>query len=361
MGRQILENLRAKIQNGAYQPGQQFPPEMELARTLGVSRGTLRQALQVLVEEGLLERIPGKGTFLSAGDAPAFDRPARSKLVAILVPSLRDKLSSDMISGAECVVRQQGYSLIFCQSNHDLEIEKEQILQLMKQEVSGILLFPIAVPDETQYLQPLKEQEVPLVAIDRHIPGKVTPAVMADHYGGAYQATQHLLDLGHRRVVCIHSLTLATSVSERVRGYEQAMRDANLLPYAPVPVLGKSTLEADLTPPMLGEAELALVEHMLGVKEPPTAVFCINDFAAIGVSRYFLGKGLRIPEDIAVVGFDDSPFAPFAPVPLTSIAQSGYEIGQKAAEVLFELLSDPQTPVGTVFVPTKLVIRKSSG
>jgi DNA-binding LacI/PurR family transcriptional regulator len=356
-----LESLRGEIRNGAYQPGQQIPPEMELAKTMGVSRGTLRQAMQVLVEEGLLERIPGKGTFLSARGSPDAERSARSKLVAILVPSLRDKLSSDMISGAERVVRQQGYSLVFCQSNHDLEIEKEQIQHLLEQAVSGILLFPTASPGEADSIWPVKTQGVPVISIDRHIPGASTPSVMADHYGGAYQATKHLLALGHRRVVCIHNLTLATSVSERVRGYEQAMRDANLLPYAPVPVLGKSTLEADVAPPVLSEAELALVEHMLGVAEIPTAVFCINDFIAIGVMRYFLGRGMRIPDDMAVVGFDDSPFAPFAPVPLTSVAQSGYEIGNKAAEVLFGLLANPQAEVGTVFVPTKLVIRKSSG
>jgi GntR family transcriptional regulator of arabinose operon len=361
MGHQVLESLRVKIQNGAYQPGQQIPPEMELARTLGVSRGTLRQALQVLVDEGLLERIPGKGTFLNTEGTLLSERTARSKLMAILVPSLRDKLSSDMISGAERVVRQQGYSLIFSQSNHSPVIEREQILQLVKQEVSGIMLFPIAVPEEAQFVLDLKNQGVPVVSIDRHIPGADTPAVMADHYGGAYQATKHLLELGHRRIVCINNLTLATSVSERVRGYEQAMRDANLLPYAPVPVLGKSTLEADAAPPIISEGELALVEHMLGVKEKPTAIFCINDFIAIGVMRHCLEKGLRIPEDMAVVGFDDSPFAPFTQVPLTTVAQSGFEIGRKAAEVLFGLLSSPQTAARTVCVPTRLVIRKSSG
>jgi DNA-binding LacI/PurR family transcriptional regulator len=184
---------------------------------------------------------------------------------------------------------------------------------------------------------------------------------MSNNFEGAYQATGHLLGLGHRRVACISNLTLASSVSERIRGYEQAMRDANLLPYAPVPLLGKSTLEADAAPPELTREELIFVDHMLGVRERPTGVFCVNDFIAIGVINHFLACGVRVPEEVAVVGFDDSPFAPLARVSLTSVAQSGAEIGKKAAEALFDQIAGQPVVEPTLLLPTRLVVRRSSG
>ena len=357
---QIAEDLRNKIRDGFYKTNERLPPEIVLAESLGVSRGTIRQALQNLVEEGLLERIPGKGTFVTTPAAAIAGRLHRSRLVGMVVPSLRDKLSTDMIGGAEAALRQRGYSLVFCHSEHSVDIEKEQIQQLITQNVRGIILFPIASPEEAEMVHHLVSLGIAIVSIDRHIPGCFTPTVMSENYQGAYLATKHLLDLGHQRVACISNLTPATSVSERIRGYEQAMRDANLLPYAPIPLLGKSTLEADSTPPVLSAEELKFVEHMLGVQKRPTGIFCINDFIAIGVMRYFLSKGVRIPEDIAIVGFDDSPFASFAPVPLTTVAQFGAEIGRQAAEVLFAMLSGKPFAEETILLPTRLVVRSST-
>jgi LacI family transcriptional regulator len=251
-----------------------------------------------------------------------------------VVPSLRDQLSIDMISGAERALRLHGYSLVFCHSDHELEVEKKQVQQLLSQQVRGIILFPLGFAQEADLVRGVLNQGVPVIAIDRQVLGVGIPTVQADNFTGAYAAVRHLLDLDHRRIACISNSTVLTSVLERVKGYEQAIRDANLLPYAAVPLLGPSSLLADETPLDIGADEFRLVEHMLHVDERPTALFCINDFAAIGVMRNLIAMGIRIPADLAVVGFDNSPFAPYAPVPLTSVAQPAAEIGAQAAQAV---------------------------
>jgi DNA-binding LacI/PurR family transcriptional regulator len=354
----IAADLRTKIQAGEYAPGAQFPTETDLSARLHISRGTVRQALQVLVNEGLVERIAGKGTFIKPGGKAA--ETSASRLVGMVVPSLRDRLSVDMISGAERALRQQGYSLVFSHSDHDPAVEIKQIGQMISQQVRGIILFPLGFAQESDLVHGAQAQGVPVVAIDRQVPGMRIPTVQADNFGGAYSAVRHLHDLGHRRIACVTNSSTLTSVLERVRGYEQAMRDANLLPYAAVPLLGASTLMADATPPELEPGELMLVEHMLGVAEPPTAVFCINDFAAIGVMRRLLALGVAVPGGIAVAGFDNSLFAPYAPVPLTSVAQPAVEIGAKAAQEVVAVIQGGVSPDEVICLPTRLVVREST-
>lgn len=355
---QILDDLRKKIQSGQIHPGDKLPPEVLLAQDWNVSRGTIRQAMQQLVNEGLLNRIPGKGTYITFPEQEITAAPRR--LIGIVVPSLQDNLSAELIKGAEQSLRQAGYSLIFCHSDHELAVEETQVQQLLSQGVSGVILFPLAQPEETALVQSILQLGIPVVAIDRHIPGTAVPTILADNFGGAYAAVQHLLQLGHQRITCIINTISLSSVEQRFRGYEQAMRDANLLPYAPIPLLGASTILADTSPPVLSPAELRWVDHMLQVKERPTALFCINDFAAIGVMRHLLELGISIPDEMAVAGFDNSPFAPFAPVPLTSVAQPGAEIGARAAETLLAAVAGHPIHPATILLPTHLVIRSST-
>jgi LacI family transcriptional regulator len=203
-------------------------------------------------------------------------------------------------------------------------------------------------------------QGVPVIAIDRQVLGVRIPTVQADNFAGAYSAVRHLLDLGHRRIACISNSTVLTSVLERVKGYEQAMRDANLLPFAAVPLLGSSSLLADAMPLDIGADEFRLVEHMLHVDGRPTALFCINDFAAIGVMRHLVAMGIRIPAGMAVAGFDNSPFALYAPVPLTSVAQPAVEIGAQAAQAVVAAIQGGAGADEVICLPTRLVIRAST-
>lgn len=357
---QIIDTLRHNIESGMYQPGDQFPTEMELAGEFGVSRGTLRRALQVLVDQGVLRRIAGKGTFVKPAGSAGTNVSGRSTLVGIAIPEIHDPLSSSLINGAQRVLHENGYSLIFCNLEGNPNTEREQFERLRLHRVAGVVLFPLSIPGELELLHELRASKTPVVLVDRQVAGFATSSVMADHFQGARDGVKHLLDLGHQRIACITHPVPASSVQERVRGYEQAMRAAGLLPYAAVSVLGLGAKTEQNTPPFYTADEMKLVDHMLGVRERPTAVFCVNDYLAIGVMRHVLAKGIRVPDDLAIVGFDNNPFAELAPVPLTTSAQPATEIGMKAVEVLLQYVDGKPVSDEPIRLPTQLIVRASS-
>ena len=204
--------------------------------------------------------------------------------------------------------------------------------------------------------------DIPLVLIDRHLPNVALDTVIADNYNGAYEAVTYLQSLGHRRIGCISQQpsALVSSAVERMQGYEQAMRDADLLPLATI-MAGVGSRTAGNVLPTISSEEMKFVDHMLKIPDRPTAVFCINDFVALSVLRHALSLGVRVPEDLAIVGFDDIPFAQLASVPLTTVAQPKLKIGMKAAELLLAQIAGTPLQKQTYRLPTQLVERESTG
>ncbi|MEM8534773.1 MAG: GntR family transcriptional regulator, partial [Chloroflexota bacterium] len=302
---QLVRVLRHQISTGTYMSGDRLPPETELATQFSISRGTVRQAMDVLVNQGLLERVAGKGTFVTAPE----QRP-RSQLIGIVVPYLLDSLTSAILQGAESVLRRRGYSLIFCHSEGNLDLERHQIERLQREGVCGLLLFPLATAAESVMLKQLLPNDFPLVLIDRRIPDLQAASVFIDNFGGAYRTVEHLISLGHRRIVCVSLPDQPSSIVERTQGYEQAMRDAGILPLASMPLALHKDRPPDNGIPTYADDEMAPITKLLSIEEPPTALFCINDFVALGVMQRVLAHGLSIPHDIAIAGFDDIAIAP---------------------------------------------------
>lgn len=350
---QLADHFRRQIDTGVWRAGNRLPPEIEITSQLGVSRGTVRQAMDLLVDQGLLQRTPGKGTFVTIPEA----RP-RTRLIGIVVPFLRDSLTTDILRGAESVLRRNGYSLILCHSEGDPQLEQDQIERLLRDHVSGLILFPVATPDEPAMLGRLLPARLPLVLIDRRVPGLAADYVLSDNSGGAYRAVEHLLSLGHRRIACVSSADQPSSVVDRIHGYQQALRDAGILPLATVTIAPGGPSSAEV--PAYSVAALAPIDLVLGVSEPPTALFCVNDFLALGVMQHALARGLRVPRDLAIVGFDDIALAPYMPVPLTTVAQPKYELGVRAAQTLIDQIAGAAQAGRDIVLPTNLVIRSST-
>lgn len=351
---QLADQLRQQIITGAWPAGYRLAPELELAAQLGVSRGTVRQAMDLLVDQGLLQRTPGKGSFVRASDGQA-----RSQLIGMVVPYLRDSLTTDVLRGVEATLRRSGYSLIFCHSEGDLQLEGAQIERLLREGIRGLILFPIAVQEEPALLARLLPPRLPLVVIDRRLPGVTADYVLVDNLGGAYRAVEHLLALGHRRIACVSLPERPSSVVERIHGYQQALRDAGILPLAPIDLALRGG-PAHASVPSYSADELAPVDQALAMHEPPTAFFCVNDFIALGVLQHVRARGIRVPDELALVGFDDIALAPYMPVPLTTVAQPKYEIGVQAAQALIGQIAGAAAPGRTLILPTSLVVRAST-
>lgn len=357
----LLADLRARIAAGEFPADALLPPEAELAERYQVSRATVRLALQELAVQGLVQRRPGKGTFVAGPLAPSENARKRSRLVGFVAPSEKDTLLMDILNGAESVLRDHDYSLIYESAHNDSQIEANRFEDLLAHDVAGIIIFPLAEAEEAAAIRRVLAAGVPVVLVDREVNGVRLPVVMADHFAGAYEGVHHLLALGHRRVVCVAHPSDSSSVRDRIAGYQQAMRDASLLPYATVTLRSVGQVVANDIPPVYTEDDLADVAHVLSVPAPPTAVFCINDYIAIRVSQFILSRGLRIPQDVAVLGFDNNSFAAFAPVPLTTLAQPSVDIGVQAARLLLRKIAGEAVADAPVFLRTRLVLRVSSG
>jgi DNA-binding LacI/PurR family transcriptional regulator len=354
---QLAEQLRRHIQRGELQPGDRLWSESELCDRFGVSRGTVREALDVLASEGLLQRIAGKGTFIAEPS-----RARQSKLLGMIVPYLRDSLTTDMLRGAESVLHRAGYSLIFCHSDGNLEVERAQFERLQAEGVSGIILFPLSEEGEAALARQYFAPDFPLVTIDRRLPGIQTDVVLADNRGGAYLAVRHLVSAGHTRIACIAAPDRPSSVQDRITGYEQALREAGILPLAAVSLaLRPGQPSGSSVAPEYSADELAPVQQLLNMRDAPTALFCINDFIAFGVMRYLMARKVRVPQDVAIAGFDDLAIAAYMPTPLTTVAQPKQAIGMRAAELLLSRLANPTAPPREIVLPTELVVRASTG
>lgn len=353
---QLAEQLKGRIQRGELRPGDRLWSESELCDRFGVSRGTVREALDVLASEGLIQRIAGKGTFIAA---PAQAR--QSKLLGMIVPYLRDSLTTDMLRGAESVLHRAGYSLIFCHSDGALDVERAQFERLKGEGVAGIILFPLGEEGEAALMRQYFAPDFPLVVIDRRLPGARTDAVLADNRGGARLVVRHLLSVGHRRIACVTAPDRPSSVQERIAGYEQALREAGILPLATVSLaLRPGQPSGSSAVPDYSAEELSPVQQLLNMRDAPTALFCINDFIAFGVMRYLIARKVRVPQDVAIAGFDDLAIAAYMPVPLTTVAQPKQAIGAQAAELLLSRLTSPNLPPREITLPTELIVRASS-
>lgn len=361
---QLANQLRERILAGDLPPDTRLDTEWELAQGLHISRGTVRQALATLENEGLLYRIPGKGTYVRGALSQARNT---SSLIGFMVPYAHDPLTMEMLSGAESVLKGQGYRLLFCNCGGDRARQSREVRSLLAQGLRGLILFPVDGTTADPTLSWLQGQGFPLVLVDRSVPGLDADSVVVDNYAGGYQATEHLILLGYRRIGFVASSNLHIStVADRFAGYRKALADYHIS-YRSSWLLEdleegnpERILQNRLTPEERNKDKILLAEY-LRQEDAPEAIFAVNDLVAIRLLRCLQAEGRRVPQEIALVGFDDLDVAANLAVPLTSVHQPKYEVGAQAARVLLERLERPAVALQKVVLPVSLVVRESCG
>ena len=228
---QLLNEMRRRILSGAWPPGSPVPSELTLQRFLGISRSTVRQAMTAARNEGLIETVPGKGTYVSLNPT----RYRTPRLVSFIIPYFRSSFDTLLFRGAESALRNADYQVIFSTSDSDPGEEDRLVQRLQHEHVAGFLLWPVMGQDANRMVYKLIRQQARLVLMDRSFPGEETDLVMCDNFNGGYAATQHLISLGHRKIafLCRQHLNLLP-IAERLRGYRQAMQEAGLPALEPV-------------------------------------------------------------------------------------------------------------------------------
>jgi LacI family transcriptional regulator len=275
-------------------------------------------------------------------------RRGKTQTIGIILPDNANPYFADVVRGIEDTSFDQGYSVVLCNSDNDLDKEHLYTNVLIEKQVDGIIFVAAGLSEEN--IKNLQKRGVPSVLVDRQVPGVQIDSVFADNRSGGFLATNHLVDLDHIAIACITGPQGVRSSVERVAGYHQALEAAGL------PANPDWVVEGDFQ----YQSGYAAAEQLLNSSTPPSAIFACNDLMAIGAYRYAFDNQLRIPQDISIIGFDDIRLAEFTNPPLTTIHQSKGKMGAKAAELLLGRITNGHLGIRQEVVGVQLVVRGST-
>jgi LacI family transcriptional regulator len=275
----------------------------------------------------------------------------RTGTLAVIVPDVANPFFTMVVRAAEEVARRGGYGVILCDTRADLSVERDVVEELIAHRVEGIVIAPVS-DRSAAHLRRLDEFRVPCVLVDRTLPGVERDAVVGDSFAGARRLVEHLIGLGHRRIGLIVESDEVSTARDRRRGYEAALAAAEI---ALDPHL---VVETAVDPAGGSEGMLRLLE----LEEPPTAVFTVNNLVALGAIEAVRSAGLEVPDDVALVCFDDIEYASRLYPFLTVLEQPAETFGTVATQLLLERIQG-RGPVRrhVVVLPGEFVVRKSCG
>lgn len=271
----------------------------------------------------------------------------RTHQIGIVVADLANPFFATMVKSISKEARKSGYSIIVCDSDENTHLEEESLSTLLENRVDGLLIAPVGL--ERAHLIRFLGTAVPFVFLDRLYDDLPADSVCVDNVKGAYAATQHLLQNGHRRVAILQGLPGTYANTGRVRGFRQALVDAGIAvrdEYVAGDDFG--TLNGFLT-----------AKHLLHLPDPPTAIFAAGYLIALGVMDALREEHLAIPRDVALITFDDPGFAPHLSPPLTAVEQPIEQMGEMGVKLLLRRLRDPASELRHILLEPRLIIRES--
>ncbi len=271
-----------------------------------------------------------------------------SHLVGILVPDIRNPFYVDVLEGIEEVAYDHNYALIMCNFGQDEKKEKMYLEILQSESIDGLIAAPASEDDPL--LRKMVKEGLPVVCVDRGLNGVKVDVVLVNNERGAYNAVDHLVKSGYKRIAFIAGLSTIPTSRWREKGYREALQ-ANHIPIDEELIkFGDSSHESG-------------VKHcsqLLKMTHPPDAIFAGNNLITLGVLETIHKMGRKVPEEVAVVGFDDMYWSNSLNPPLTAVRQPAHEIGRRAGELLLQRINDKERPHIQMILETELIVRKST-
>jgi LacI family transcriptional regulator len=274
-------------------------------------------------------------------------RRSESSLWAVIVSDIGNPFFTSMVRGVEDAAQGSGYSVVLCNSDENPAKEAGYIAAAAAERMAGVVICPASTPDTD--VTPLLDLGIPVVAVDRRLGRAAVDTVLVDNERAAEEATDHLVDMGYRRIACITGPRQAMTARERLTGYQRALQRRG----------------QDLQPPLVRYADFrerggyeAMASLLADV--PPDAVFVANNLMTVGALECLIHHGVGVPREVGIVGFDEIPWADLVRPSLSTVAQPTYEMGKIAGQLLTNRRASPDGSCETVILHTTLKVRASS-
>ncbi|MBT2657175.1 GntR family transcriptional regulator [Bacillus sp. ISL-18] len=360
----VKEKITEWITSGTVQPGEKIYSENELVKMFGVSRHTVRQAVGDLVHEGWLYREQGAGTFCSnkmfestqtAEASPKVQRlNTNGKNIGVITTYISDYIFPSIIKGIESYLTAQGYSLTFACTDNDVEKEKQCLETMLSRNINGLIVEPTRSsnynPNIQYYLQ-LEQNNIPYLMINQYYSQLMPPHIIMNDEHGGFIATEHVIKLGHEKIIGLFKTDDLQGVN-RMQGFIRAFRENNLS-FFPDMVITYTTEDKDSN-------VVERLQEFFKKENKPTAIVCYNDQLALQVIFMLRGLGLKVPEDVSIVGYDDSSLAEATDIKLTSVSHPKMDMGIEAAKWIVSAVEKRGTNEHSTIYEPELVVRNST-
>lgn len=325
----------------------------DVAREAGVSTATVSRVFNrtARVSDKTMQKVLKAARKLNYRPSRVARRlrvkSSQSMVVGLIIPDMENPFFSEIARGVEDVAYRSHHAVMICNTDEDAEKEKFYIDTLLDERTSGMIAA--LTSGNVKYVQRLVDEGYPVVCVDRRQKIGHTDVVTVDNKGGAYQAVRRLIELGHRRIGIINGIKGLSTTRERFEGYRKALKEAGIGVDSKMVTYGNSRQD--------GGSRQA--KRLLALEERPTAIFSTNNLMTLGCLEQMYKQGIRIPADMAIIGFDDMPWAVALNPPLTAVRQPGYELGTTAAELLIKRLAEPGRSTSSIELSPELVVRAS--
>ena len=324
----------------------------DIAKELGISASTVSRALS----DSPLVNAETKRSILQVAERLGYQRNelaralvlGSSGAVGLLVPDITNPFFSDIARGVGAIADKIGVGVILCNTDGRIDREVNYVRLMRRKRVDGLLLCSTTI--EAPYLRELALSRIPFILVSRLSSQRDVPYVITDDHAGAKLAVEHLVDLGHRHIGFIGGPENVQASRDRMEAYLNVLRNNGLATRPDWKCYAGFTQAAGRK----------AAQRMLSLSDRPTAIFAANDVTALGVLEVAEGLGLRIPADLSLVGYDDISYASLPRIQLTTVAQPAVEMGQIAANWLFEALANPGIPKLQRILTPRLVVRSTT-
>lgn len=341
----IADEIRSKIISGEYPEDTTIPPELKLQKDYEVSRHTIRQAIALLVNEGFLRKEKGSGTYVDTKYKQEGNNHSNHKTIGVITTYLSDYIFPSIIRGIESTLREKGYSLLLASTNNDYQQERECIEKMISQGVQGLIVEPTKSnqynPNLALYVN-LKEQGIPLVMINAVYEEISAPYICVDDTESGFMATELLIKNKHK------NLMLITKIDDlqgkyRMKGFIKACEKSGI----------QFTSDDILTYTTETRKQInQTVLHHLEKNPAITGIVCYNDQVASNLADQLVKAGIKIPEDISIVGNDNSALSKVGSVKLTTLNHPKEQLGKDSAEWIVKAIEEGQEQENILYQPT---------